>query len=88
MKTQKGHFVELPAGFSVSVPKHTAEHFVMKPSGLYITHSFASAWIHYAGEGSEDSLVAFEIPSDPSYLRKLGREFNKLAKKIESEREG
>ena len=90
MKTKPGYFIALPKDFSVSVPKRSVpgdEHFVMEPSGLYITYNFQSAWIQYAGEDAAKSYAVFEIPSDSAYLRKLGRELNKLAKQIESERE-
>jgi hypothetical protein len=88
MKTQKGHFIPLPDNFSVTVPNSTLpddERFLMKPSGLYITHNSSNAWIHYAGEKAVDSQAVFEIPSDPSFLRTLSKELVKLAKKIETE---
>lgn len=58
----------------------------MKPSGLYITHSFGRLRLHYAGEEAGESHAAFEIPSNPSYLRELAEELKRLAKQIESER--
>ena len=60
--------------------------FQMHPTGLYITHSFDRAWIQYAGDDAEKSHAVLEIPFDPTFLRKLGRELNKLAKTIEGER--
>jgi hypothetical protein len=85
MKTQQGHFIKLPDGFSVSVPNRSVredDHFLMNPSGLYITYNYETAWIHYAGEEAGSSHAVFEIPSDPDFLQILARELNKFAKKI------
>lgn len=90
MKTKKGFFIKLPDDFQVSVPNRSVsqdDHFLMAPSGLYITHNFSRAWIHYAGEQAGESHAVFEIPAEPSYLRKLSRELNKLAKVIDGERQ-
>ena len=85
MKTQKGLFIELPEDFTVEVPGKD-ERFNMDPSGLYITYGHSKAWINYAGDKAGDSYATMTIPSDPKFLRKLGREITKFAKRLEDER--
>lgn len=89
MRKSKGYFIALPSGFQVLVPSKFVppeDQFTMNPSGLYVTHSVDRAELHYAGEQAGESHASFEIPSDPAYLRKLGKELAKLAKQIEAER--
>tara|TARA_B100000678_G_C18052463_1_gene439242 strand:+ start:235 stop:504 length:270 start_codon:yes stop_codon:yes gene_type:complete len=84
-KTQKGHYIELPEDFTVVVPGREKK-FTMNPSGLYITYDHSSAWIHYAGEQAGESYAELEIPSDTKFLKKLARELNKFAKRLDEER--
>lgn len=84
-KTQKGHYIELPEDFTVVV-SGKEKSFTMNPSGLYITYDYSSAWIHYAGEQAGESHADFEIPSDTKFIRKLARELNKFAKRLDEER--
>lgn len=82
MKFQKGHFIELPDGFEVTVPGKD-EKFDMNPSGLYLTYNCSRVWINYAGDRAGDSYATMEIPSDPKFLRKFAREVTKFAKRLE-----
>lgn len=84
MKTKPGHFIELPSDFNVEV-QGRKKSFNMRPSGIYIEWDYSRARLHYAGEQAGESYTVFEIPADPAYIKKLSREFSKLAKKIEDE---
>lgn len=81
MKTQKGKFVGIPAGFAVTVP-HTLKgrrRFEWNPNGLYITYDRFTAYIAYAGDKAGDSGLELRIPNDPQVLKDFAQKLIELA---------
>jgi hypothetical protein len=86
---QRGHFIDIPSGFQVTVPASTAKkRLPIQPTGLYITYDYSKAYIQYAGPDADKSYTCLEIPCDPAFLRKFAAELNKFADRIDNERPG
>ena len=81
-KVQKGEYVKFNKTFRVLVPRSLSdETFEWEPDALYITHDGMEMNFHYAGKDAGESAATFSLPTDPKFLRALGRTVNALARK-------